>query len=102
MNKTALNLGSFFGADEERARRQTWQENGGRRIVTDDSEQYCREGARRSGRIDALMYDLSSLAPGQADRLIDDWKKLLRDTRLTCDPAYLRPHGKPLPTRSKE
>ncbi len=57
---------------------------------------HCREGARRSGRTYALMYDLSSLAPGQADRLIDDWKKLQRDTRLTSDPAYLRHHGKPL------
>ncbi|MEO6243987.1 MAG: glycoside hydrolase family 71/99-like protein [Opitutaceae bacterium] len=57
---------------------------------------HCREGARRSGRTYALMYDLSSLAPGQADRLIDDWKKILRDTRLTSDPAYLRHHGKPL------
>lgn len=55
-----------------------------------------REGARRSGRTYALMYDLSSLAPGQADRLINDWKKLLRDTRLTSDPAYLRHEGKPL------
>jgi hypothetical protein len=42
------------------------------------------------------MYDLSSLAPGQADRLINDWKTLLRDTRLTSDPSYLRHHGKPL------
>lgn len=57
---------------------------------------HCREGARRSGRAYALMYDLSSLPVGQADRLIDDWKKLLRDTRLTADPAYLRHHGKPL------
>ncbi len=57
---------------------------------------HCREGARRSGRVYALMYDLSSLPVGQADRLIADWKKLLRDTRLTSDPAYLRHHGKPL------
>jgi hypothetical protein len=58
--------------------------------------EHCREGARRSGRVYALMYDLSSLAPGQADRLINDWKTLLRDTRLTSDPSYLRHHGKPL------
>ena len=55
-----------------------------------------RAGAREHGRVYALMYDLSSLAPGQADVLIDDWKKLLRDTRLTSDPAYLRHRGKPL------
>ncbi|MBL9186224.1 MAG: hypothetical protein JNK23_01970 [Opitutaceae bacterium] len=55
-----------------------------------------RAGARQHGRVYALMYDLSSLAPGKADVLIEDWKKLLRDTRLTRDPAYLRHRGKPL------
>jgi hypothetical protein len=58
--------------------------------------EHCREGARQHGRTYALMYDLSGLAPGQADRLIDDWKKLLRETKLTHDPAYLRHGGKPL------
>jgi len=58
--------------------------------------EHCREGARQSGRTYALMYDLSSLPVGQADRLIEDWKKLLRDTKLTGDPAYLRHRGKPL------
>jgi hypothetical protein len=58
--------------------------------------EHCREGARQHGRTYALMYDLSGLAPGQADRLIDDWKKLLRETKLTRDPAYLRHGGKPL------
>ncbi len=55
-----------------------------------------RAGARQHGRVYALMYDLSSLAPGRADVLIADWKKLLRDTQLTSDPAYLRHKGKPL------
>lgn len=54
-----------------------------------------RAGARQHGRVYALMYDLSSLAPGKADVLIADWKKLLRDTRLTSDPTYLRHRGKP-------
>lgn len=58
--------------------------------------EHCREGARQSGRTYALMYDLSSLPVGQADRLIEDWKKLRRDTQLTNDPAYLRHRGKPL------
>lgn len=57
---------------------------------------HCREGARKHGRAYALMYDLSSLPPGGADRLIEDWKTLLRDTRLTNDPAYLKHRGKPL------
>ena len=55
-----------------------------------------RAGARAHGRVYALMYDLSGLAPGQAEVLIADWKKLLRDTRLTSDPTYLRHRGKPL------
>ena len=55
-----------------------------------------RAGAKAHGRAYALMYDLSSLAPGKADVLIADWTKLLRDTRLTADPAYLRHRGKPL------
>jgi hypothetical protein len=55
-----------------------------------------RAGAQRHGRVYALMYDLSGLKAGQADLLIADWKKLLRDTRLTSDPAYLHHRGKPL------
>lgn len=55
-----------------------------------------RAGARRHGRVYALMYDLSGLRPGQADLLIEDWKKLLRTTRLTADPGYLHHRGKPL------
>ncbi len=58
--------------------------------------EHVREAARDTGRIYALMYDLSGLAPGNAERLIEDWKTLLRETRLTRDPAYLHHHGKPL------
>ncbi|MCX6954600.1 MAG: glycoside hydrolase family 71/99-like protein [Verrucomicrobia bacterium] len=57
---------------------------------------HCREGARLHGRAYALMYDLSGLAPGQADVLIADWKKLLKDTALTSDTGYLHHNGKPL------
>jgi hypothetical protein len=55
-----------------------------------------RAGARAHGRVYALMYDLSSLAPGQADVLIADWQRLQRETGLTSDPNYLRHRGKPL------
>ena len=58
--------------------------------------EHCRAGAREHGRVYAMMYDLSGLEPGQADRLIEDWKTLLRDTRLLEDPRYLRHRGKPL------
>lgn len=56
----------------------------------------CRAGARQHGRVYAMMYDLSSLPPGGADRLIEDWKTLVRETGLTRDPQYLRHRGKPL------
>jgi hypothetical protein len=55
-----------------------------------------RAGARQHGRVYALMYDLSSLKPGRADVLIEDWKQLVRTTRLTRDPNYLHHRGKPL------
>jgi hypothetical protein len=55
-----------------------------------------RAGAKRHGRVYALMYDLSGLKPGQADVVIEDWKILLRETRLTGDPNYLHHRGKPL------
>ena len=58
--------------------------------------EHCREGARVHGRVYALMYDLSGLAPGQADVLIADWQKLRRETSLTRDAGYLHHHGKPL------
>jgi hypothetical protein len=64
--------------------------------VNDAVLENVRAGAKRHGRVYALMYDLSGLKPGQADLLINDWKKLLRDTRLTSDPAYLHHRGKPL------
>lgn len=57
---------------------------------------HCRDGAKLYGRAYALMYDLSGLAPGQADLLIADWKKLSHDTALTRDANYLRHRGKPL------
>jgi hypothetical protein len=66
------------------------------RAVNNAVLENIRAGAREHGRVYALMYDLSSLKPGNADVLINDWKKLLRDTRLTSDPAYLRHRGKPL------
>lgn len=58
--------------------------------------EHCREGARVHGRAYALMYDLSGLAPGQADFLIADWRTLARTTALTRDAAYLHHRGKPL------
>ncbi|HWE95471.1 MAG TPA: glycoside hydrolase family 71/99-like protein [Tepidisphaeraceae bacterium] len=60
---------------------------------------HCREGANRSGRTYAVMYDLSGLGTGQIDKVIDDWKRLVDRMRLTrdaADKAYLHHNGKPV------
>ncbi len=56
----------------------------------------CREGANRSGRAYAVMYDLSGLGAGRIGEVIDDWKALHERMHITDDPAYLRHRGKPL------
>jgi hypothetical protein len=59
----------------------------------------CREGANRNGRIYAVMYDLSGLKKGQVHLVIEDWKMLVDNMRLTKDSndhAYLHHNGKPV------
>ncbi len=59
----------------------------------------CREGANRSGRAYAVMYDLSGMPAGGGPRVIADWKRLVDGMKLTRDPAdkaYLHHAGKPL------
>ncbi len=57
---------------------------------------HAREGANRSGRAYAVMYDLSGLPAGGVARVLDDWKMLHERMAMGQDPAYLRHHGKPL------
>ncbi len=57
---------------------------------------HCREGANRSGRAYAVMYDLSGLGTNRIQEVIDDWKALRTCMHITEDPAYLRHHGHPL------
>lgn len=56
----------------------------------------CREGANRSGRSYAVMYDLSGLRAGQTTDVSDDWKMLRSRMQMGKDPAYLHHEGKPL------
>jgi hypothetical protein len=61
----------------------------------------CREGANRSGRAYAVMYDLSGLPAGGTKRVIEDWKLLVDKMKIGRDPkdtAYLRHKGKPVVT----
>ncbi|MEP6670590.1 MAG: glycoside hydrolase family 71/99-like protein [Chthoniobacter sp.] len=57
---------------------------------------HCREGANRHGRAYALMYDLSGLAAGHMDDVMDDWRQLRTRMKLGEDPAYLHHRGKPV------
>lgn len=56
----------------------------------------CREGANRSGRAYAVMYDLSGLGENRIQEVIDDWKALRTRMHVTEDGAYLKHRGKPL------
>lgn len=57
---------------------------------------HCREGANRFGRAYVVMYDLSGLGPNRIQAVMDDWRALRTQMRVTEDPAYLRHRGRPL------
>jgi hypothetical protein len=60
---------------------------------------HCREGANRSERCYAVMYDLSLLPAGGLRYVIEDWNLLVDRMRIGHDPkdrAYLRHKGKPV------
>ena len=55
-----------------------------------------REGARQTGRIYAVMYDLTGLPKGGVGRIHQDWTRLRQDRRITTDSGYLHHEGRPL------
>ena len=60
---------------------------------------HCRAAAGASDRKWALMYDLSGLKAGESTLLIEDWKRLVREGRVSrdgSDEAYLQHRGRPL------
>ena len=60
---------------------------------------HCRDGANAHGRAYAVMYDLSGLGARKIDRVIDDWKSLVDELRITrdkTDRAQLHHGGKPV------
>ncbi len=48
----------------------------------------CREGAKRTGRVYAVMYDLSGLGANSVEKVMDDWRTLRTEMRVTEDSAY--------------
>jgi T5SS/PEP-CTERM-associated repeat protein len=61
---------------------------------------YCKDAANLYGRKYAVMYDLSGLALGGTSKVIDDWKYLVDNLKVTknpsYDPAYIFYKGKPV------
>jgi hypothetical protein len=57
---------------------------------------HCREGANRFGRAYVVMYDLSGLGLNRIQDVMDDWRALRTQMRITDDPAYLKHRGHPL------
>ena len=57
---------------------------------------HAREGANRSGRAYAVMYDLSGLSAGGVATVWADWRRLRDEMHITKDAAYLHHEGKPV------
>ncbi len=57
---------------------------------------HVRLAARQTGRVYAVMYDLSGLSAGGVERVYHDWRVLQEKHRVTEDPTYLHHNGKPL------
>ncbi len=64
-----------------------------RNVITDN----VREGANRSGRTWAMMYDLSGLRQGDIQRVVmDDWRNLVDRMQIRDDRAYQHHQGRPV------
>ena len=59
---------------------------------------HCRAGAEQAGRAFVVMYDLSGLGPNRVKSVMDDWRMLRTEQRVTESAAYLRHREKPLVT----
>lgn len=55
-----------------------------------------RNAAAKSGRVYAVMYDLSGLREGQVNTVLEDWKRLSEQRKITEDNSYLHHEGKPI------
>ncbi|HEC43341.1 MAG TPA: T9SS type A sorting domain-containing protein [Bacteroides sp.] len=54
------------------------------------------EGCEKYGRTFVNMWDISGFTPGKMSLIINDWKHLVDDLKITESPTYLHHRGKPL------
>jgi hypothetical protein len=54
------------------------------------------DGCEKYGRAFANMWDISGFDPGKMNLIIDDWKHLVDDLKITESPSYLHHRGRPL------
>src|SRR5690606_5633214 len=63
----------------------------------DDVLRHVRFSADSTGRTYAVCYDLSGASGDQLyDLLVNDWKRLVDDEKITQDDRYLHHNGKPV------
>nr|VWP01827.1 Alcohol dehydrogenase [Ganoderma boninense] len=73
------------------------QGNEGIRRQRDEVGDRVREAAEKEGRVYAIMYDISGVAPDRIQRVLEhDWIHLIRRRGVLDSPAYLREQGRPV------
>ncbi|OBZ78726.1 hypothetical protein A0H81_00270 [Grifola frondosa] len=85
------------GAFLQRFAGQTDLETGneGIRKLRDEVGDRVKEAAEKEGRVFAIMYDVSGVAPDRIQGVIErDWIHLIRDKCILDSPNYLREKGK--------
>ncbi|KAI1789178.1 hypothetical protein LXA43DRAFT_1183398 [Ganoderma leucocontextum] len=75
------------------------QGNEGIRRQRDEVGDRVKEAAEKEGRVFAIMYDVSGVAPDRIQRVLEhDWIHLIRGRGVLDSPAYLREQGRPVVT----
>ncbi|RDX43917.1 hypothetical protein OH76DRAFT_1487477 [Lentinus brumalis] len=73
------------------------QGNEGIRKLRDEVGDRVMEAAEKEGRVFAIMYDVSGVAPDRIQRVLEhDWIHLIRRKAILDSPAYLREQGRPV------
>ncbi|EGN94157.1 hypothetical protein SERLA73DRAFT_78077 [Serpula lacrymans var. lacrymans S7.3] len=71
--------------------------NEGIRRSRDEVGDRVREAAEQEGRVFAIMYDVSGVAPDRIQRVLEnDWIHLLHDKCVLDSPNYLKEQGRPV------